>query len=486
MPSTPPLLDKITTAHDIHVVGVAGTEGAAIACWLMKLGHTFTGHDFSTPATFHSSIATAHGGLKSDKKKKICDQLGSMKKNIHFQKTYLKSIEKADLIFVSQNWDAYKANAKLKRIFAKYPERFVTITQLYFQLFAGRILAITGTNGKSTTTRLVADIMNKSRHKIWFTGNDRRNDQMLDRLDKVSKKDWLVIEVSNRQLKWPLGRTPDVGVVLNVTKNHLDEYGGSFAKYKAGKYSLIKDQPPEHIAVLNADNTVTASMITRATGSVLPYSVDKRLTRGVYIDKDTIVYKEHTRANVLKVDKIQVLGRHNLSNILAAIASTRAAGVDWKSIRDAVKKFKGMPQRLEIVTKKRGMTWIDDSVSTSPDSTIAAISSFPQGTVRLIAGGDPKGMTYASFAAACKKYKVIEVVLIHSPAGTAMAHELRKRGASYVTVPTFAQAVQQTAAAAKRGEIALFSPTAAWFIYHLQHKIPGGGKGYAELIKKYG
>ena len=486
MSSTPPLLERIKTSHNIHIAGVAGTEGAAIAGFLTKLDQPFTGHDFAAQKDFCANIATAHAGLKPAKQKQIINLLWHKKQQIHFQQSYLKDVEKADLIFVSQNWDAYKANAKLQRIFTKHPERFVTITQLYFQLFPGKILAITGTNGKSTTARLVADILKQSRHKMWFTGNDRRNEQILDSLDKISKKDWLVIEVSNRQLKWPLVRAPDIGVILNVTKNHLDEYGGSFSKYKTGKYSLIQNQSAEHTAVLNADDAATASLMPHTSGMVLPYSIDKPLSSGVYIDKGTIVYRDKIKTNVLKVDKIQLLGRHNLSNILAAIAATRAAGVDWKSIRSAVSQFKGMPQRLEIIAKKRGVTWVDDSVSTSPDSTIAAIRSFPQGSVRLIAGGDPKGMSYASWAAACKKHDITSVTLIRSPAGTAMAKELKKKDVPHCFVPTFEGAVQAVAAHAKKGEIVLFSPTAAWFIYHLQKKVPGGGKGYVDFVKKYG
>jgi len=478
------LINRIRAVGNIHIVGISGSEGAAIALFLADLKVHFTGHDFTTKSKFKKTIAASHFGIPAGKRDKITEKLWQLRNQVHFQDQYLAGIGKADLIFVSQNFTGYSANKKLCKIYRQSPAKFLTLTQLYFQLFPGKIMAITGTNGKSTTSRLIADIMQASRLTSYFTGNDRRNVQILDRHAKWTKQDWLVVEVSNRQLNFPLGRSPDIGVITNVTDNHLDEYGNSFAKYKSCKLSLIKQQNKQQIAILNQNNPATRSFAKRIKSQIQFFSIKNQIDRGVYLDDDSIVYSNKTKMNVTSTCQIKILGQHNLENVMAAIAATRSAGVDWTTIRKVVKKFRGISGRLEKIAIKRGVTFVDDSSSTSPDSGIAAIQSFGRESVHLIAGGDPKGINYAKFAASCKQQKLLSTTLIDSPAGRAMAKEFKKRGIPYSFRPAFRQAVQHAAASAKRGEVVLFSPTAAWFIYHIVNKIPGGGKGFAEIVAK--
>ena len=214
------MLARIKSAKNIHVVGVSGTEGAAVALFLQKLKLNFIAHDFAASNKFERSFKANHFGYPTNKRERMLKSVLRLK-DLRLQEKYLVGIEKADLIFVSQNWEAYLPNRKLNKIFQKSPDKFSTITQLYFQLFPGKIIAINGTNGKSTTAKLVSEIMLSSRQgvksKSYFTGNDRRNIQILDCLDKWTSSDWLTIEVSNRQLKFPLGRSPEIGVILNVT-----------------------------------------------------------------------------------------------------------------------------------------------------------------------------------------------------------------------------------------------------------------------------
>ncbi len=479
------MIEDLKQARNIHVVGISGSEGAAVALFLTKLGLPYTGHDFSTEAKFKHSFAAAHLGLSASSKEKMFAKLWAQREQICFQSDYLKSIEQADLIVVSQNWEAYAPNRKLQALYRKNPQRFLTITQLYFALWPGQILAVTGTNGKSTTTMLISKIVQESRQKCYFTGNDRRNVQLLDRLDKFCVQDWLVIEVSNRQLKFPLSRAPDIGIITNVTRNHLDEYGGSFARYKAGKYSLIAKQGSNQVAVLNYDNAATRSFAQRVKSTVLPYSVESKLKRGVYIDNDWIVYCDQTKTKVLPISKIKVSGRHNLSNICAAIAAVRAAGVSWSIIRRVIADFKGIPQRLERVAAKRGVTFINDTASTTPESAMAALAAFPVNSVHLIAGGDPKGMDYTPLAKAIKRQKVCSLTLIESPAATALKKLVGKSPCEVQTVSDLKTAVSSAYKKARKGESILLSPAAAYFCY-FRGKIPLGGRGYELFIKQLG
>lgn len=479
------------------MVGVSGTEGAAVALFLQKLKVSFTAHDFAASNKFERSFKANHFGYQANKREKMLKSVLGLK-DLKLQTKYLEGVEKADLIFVSQNWEAYLPNRKLHKIFEKSPDKFATITQLYFQLFPGKIIAITGTNGKSTTAKLISEIMlsslpagrqvdsrvDNSKSKNYFTGNDRRNIQILDRLDKWTKNDWLTIEVSNRQLKFPLGRAPDIGVVLNVTKNHLDEYNGNFSAYKKGKFSLIANQKKDYIAVLNYDNIHTRKHIDASKGTPIPYSSEQALPIGVYVKDGWIVdicklsSGQAVNQRICLLDKICLLGQHNLSNILAAVAATRAAGVKIAIIRKVIEKFRGIPQRLELIYQKNGVRFVNDSASTTPESTIAALESFEQGSVRLICGGETKGMDYAKLVKAIRSKKV-RVVALKSPLGSILKKSLKN---NLKIVETLQEAVKISSKNTEKGEIVLLSPAAAWFCY-FAGKIPLGGRGFERFVR---
>ena len=505
------MLDRIKAAKNIHVVGVSGTEGAAIAAFLQNLGVSFVAHDFSEEKVFSRNFNANHFGYLASRRTKLLKKVFA-NPQICFQKNYLDGIEKADLIFVSQNWEAYSPNQKLKAVFEKNPSIFSTITQLYFQLFPVKILAVTGTNGKSTTTKLIAEIMlsslpagrqvdkvvdtsrqgvDKSSGKIYFTGNDRRNIQILDQLKNWRKTDWLVVEVSNRQLKFPLGRAPKVGVITNVSPNHLNEYIRGFSAYKSGKFRLIAEQKKGDIAVLNYDNIVTKNFIKKARASSKPFSTKNHLSTGVYIDNGWIVEKRQAvdlprrggarQTRICPLDKIKVLGEHNLANILAAVAATRSAGVSAKVICAAIAKFRGIPQRLEVVLERNGVKFINDSASTTPESTIAALKSFPKGSVQLIAGGESKGMDYTMLTREIRRQKT-HLVLLESPLAEILGPKLRKEKISFTLVKTLQEAVKISAQNAVKSDAVLLSPAAAWFCY-FAGKIPLGGRGFEQFVK---
>ncbi|MCF7856791.1 UDP-N-acetylmuramoyl-L-alanine--D-glutamate ligase [Candidatus Gracilibacteria bacterium] len=501
------MLERIKRAQSIHLVGISGTEGSAIMLFLLKLGVDFTAHDFSPEAKFKRSFKANHLGYSPSAKEKILGKIIANRSRINFQDNYLKDIGKADLIFVSQNWEAYSPNRKLKRIFAQHPEKFMTLTQLYFQLFPGRIIAVTGTNGKSTTTKLIAKIVQvhstNTRHQLksgrqtaYFTGNDRRNVQILDRFDKWQKSDILAIEVSNRQLKFPLGRAPEIGVVTNVSPNHLDEYIDSFSAYKRGKFSLIANQKSKAISVLNYDNIVTRNFAKKVKSQVLFYSTKSKLSKGlpdealakagVYVENGWIVDKQKNSQSTIKicpVDKIKLIGEHNLSNVLAATAACRSVGVNKKIICEVLGKFHGIPQRLELVLQKNGIRFINDSSSTTPESTIAALRSFPRGSVHLIAGGDPKGVDYGTLVLAIKRQEA-RVTLLKSSLANILSKSLKKEGVGFKIVENLQEAVRISSQNAANGEVVLLSPSAAWFCY-FAGKIPLGGRGFEQFARTF-
>lgn len=486
-PTKPNPLQKILTARQIHLVGLSSTEGAEIAQFLLQQKIQFQAHDFQPPAKFTRNFRRNNFALP---KAKLLTTLQALKKiPFNFGANYLANIQKADLICVSQNFAAYPENQPLQKIYAKNPERFLTLTQLYFALFPGRILAVTGTNGKSTTTKLCAAILQQTPKKIWFTGNDRRNQQILTQATKWNKKDWLVIEVSNRQLNFPLPRAPEIGVLTNLTPNHLDEYHNSFAAYCQTKTQLLRQQTKKNFAVLNYDNPVTRQLATKIPGQPIFFSTQTKVTTGISVAKNNWLVSTTPRdpnqksqpvvQKICPLAKIKIPGQHNLSNALAAIAATRLAGASLKAIHAALQNFTGLPQRLECVLTKNQLQFINDSASTTPESTSAALESFPVGSVQLIAGGADKKMSFAKLTQIIKKRQV-RVILLQSPVQKILTPKLKKLGLVSKTVPTLAEALKYAQQQAQKGDKILLSPAAAYFCYFAK-RLPNGGRDFKQL-----
>ena len=169
--------------------------------------------------------------------------------------------------------------------------------------------------------------------------------------------------------------------------------------------------------------------------------------------------------------------------VLAAIAATHAAGVSLATIRKVIQKFKGLPQRLELVATKRGVRFVNDTASTTPESTVAALASFPKNSVHLIAGGDPKGMNYTTLVTAIKTQTPRSITLIASPAAEEIAKGLKKKHLDFSIVPDLKTAVTKGFSTAKSGECVLLSPAANYFNY-FKDKIPLGGRGFELFIRQ--
>jgi UDP-N-acetylmuramoylalanine--D-glutamate ligase len=275
-------------------------------------------------------------------------------------------------------------------------------------------------------------------------------------------------------------------VILNVTKNHLDEYNNNFSAYKKGKFSLIESQKKDYIAILNYDNIHTRKHIDVSKGTPVPYSSQRELPIGVYVKNGWVVDRHKLSSGqvvnqrICLLDKICLLGRHNLSNILAAVAATRAARVPVAIIRKVIEKFRGIPQRLELIYQKNGVQFVNDSASTTPESTIAALESFEQGSVSLICGGDAKGMDYAKLASTLRSKKV-RVVALKSPLASILKKSLKNK---LKIVETLQEAVKISTKNAEKGEVILLSPAAAWFCY-FSGKIPLGGRGFERFVRLF-
>jgi UDP-N-acetylmuramoylalanine--D-glutamate ligase len=273
--------------------------------------------------------------------------------------------------------------------------------ELAFRETRTPMIAVTGTNGKSTTTALVSFILEKSGRVAPACGNI--GVPVLSQLEK--KPDFLVVEVSSYQLHYCANLAPYIGVWLNLTPDHLDWHGG-LDQYVQAKEKLFENQRVDQFAVLNMDDPTIAQFTPRA--EIFPFSVKSELeycVQAAFMKEDYLAYRKTGRTRlVCQAEELNILGRHNLENALAAMSVAAIVGVEPIEIELFLKEFKGLEHRLEYVATINGVAYYNDSKATNTDSAIKALEAFPKDKVVLIAGGRDKGTDLGDFVHAVKNY----------------------------------------------------------------------------------
>ena len=254
-------LEKVKGKH-IHVLGLSGIEGYSFARFLLKHGlGGFTAHDFGEEDEYAQTFNALHLYLPRAERVKRLQEIKEWPVKFHWGQDYLKGIEQADFVFVPQNWFAYSQNQPVVgELIKKHPQRILHLAGLYHQLIACPLIAVTGSMGKSTTTKLLFEIFSALVSQqpglfgnVYYGGNDRRSGQFLEQLDQIKASDLALLEVSNRQLKFRLPQGPKVGVITNIVPNHIEDHG-SLKSYIQTKASLIEAQREDDICVLNWDD----------------------------------------------------------------------------------------------------------------------------------------------------------------------------------------------------------------------------------------
>jgi UDP-N-acetylmuramoylalanine--D-glutamate ligase len=324
---------------------------------------------------------------------------------------------------------------------------------LVFERCRARICGITGTNGKTTTTALVAAILERAGERVHLGGNIGLT--MLDRLDAVGDTDWVVLELSSFQIESVREPRCTIACVLNVTPDHLDRHG-DFAKYTETKRRLVRFALDD--TVLGFDDPVTRDMATVAQCRVHEFGLHAGIVDGATVrGEDVVTVEAGTETPVLPVGDIPIFGAHNLQNVLAAVAVARAAGVATSPIAGAVRDFRAVPHRLETVRDRDGVLWVNDSKATNVESALAALRSFPDRTIVWIGGGKGAGTSIEALAD--------EVVLRarHAVLNGASAAELddalaRRDFTARTAVATLEDAVAVAASLARAGDVVLLAP----------------------------
>lgn len=361
------------------------------------------------------------------------------------------SLDDIDVLVVSPGvaWDSPLVESARQRGVAVTSE-----LDLFFDLCPCPIAGITGTNGKTTTTALTAEVLRAGGLNVIRGGNI--GEPVLDRLEQLRADDWVVLELSSFQLESIRRPRLRIGAVLNVTPDHLDRHK-TMEQYRQIKARAVAFMQPEDHAVLNFDDPACAAMAALTRGTVLPFALRSEIQTGILVIDGSIAHRDGKRVQpVVSVAEVPLPGAHNLSNVMAAVGAGLAAGVAANQIGDAVRQFKAVEHRLELIGTYAGVRWYNDSKATNPDSTYKALDAFSQPIV-LIAGGRNKGVEIGPLATAIA-LRVAGLVTI-GETGEELERLARAQGLQQVArASDLGDAVRRAAAMAKSGAVVLLSP----------------------------
>jgi UDP-N-acetylmuramoylalanine--D-glutamate ligase len=348
--------------------------------------------------------------------------------------------------------------------------------ELAARFLKGHVLAITGSNGKTTTTTLCGEIFKASGAKTLVGGNI--GVPVIELVDLSEPDSWSVLEVSSFQLEATESFHPQIAVILNITPDHLDRHR-TFSNYAAMKERIFLNQTMEDALILNADDPVVQQAASRAKSQILWFSRSKVVRRGTFILNGIIMFRPDEQAQaepVLPVSAIPLKGAHNVENVLAAVCAAKVLGAGAEVIARAVETFRAVEHRLEFVANIRGVDYYNDSKATNVDAAAKAIEAFP-GNIHLILGGKDKGSDYTELSALLKQR--VKTVYTIGAAAKKIEEQVGK-ATSLVRAGTLAEAVSQAAAAAVAGDVVLLAPACSSFdqFENYEHR----GRVFKELV----
>ncbi|MGQ0541923.1 MAG: UDP-N-acetylmuramoyl-L-alanine--D-glutamate ligase [Blastocatellia bacterium] len=332
--------------------------------------------------------------------------------------------------------------------------------ELAYRFTKGRIVGITGSNGKTTTTTLIGELLKNAGIKTQVGGNI--GTPLLSLAESSDDETWTVVELSSFQLETIKDFHPTVALCLNVTPNHLDRYD-SFTDYAAAKHRIFMNQTADDVAILNADDEITANWANGLLANVSMFSVKKELSEGLFLRGRELVCRSNEKEKVLTTrDEIYLRGTHNVENVLAGFAAGLACGASPESMRGTVANFKGVEHRIEFVAEIDGVKFYNDSKATSVDAASKALEALSDGDGKtiLILGGRGKNAPYAPLIDIIRS-SVRTMILIGEDADNI---ESQLGGtAEIVRAATMKDAVEKAFANAVAGDSVLLAPACASF-----------------------
>ncbi len=353
-------------------------------------------------------------------------------------------------------------------------ETVIGETELAAQFLPGRIVAITGSNGKTTTTTLAGEIVAAGGYPTVVGGNI--GTPAISLVERATPETIVVLEVSSFQLETIHTFRPRIAVVLNVTPDHLDRHR-TFAAYTDAKARIFENQQAEDFAVLNADDPTCVRLASRTRAPVFWFSRKKEVKQGAYVHDGRVFSRDASgQREIMLVSEIPLKGAHNVENVLAAVCVGALMRCEPERIRKTIRDFRAVEHRLEYVATIRGVEYYNDSKATNVDATIKALESFPA-NVHLILGGKDKGSDYTVLNDLLRQ-RVKRVYTIGAAAGKIESQI--KGTVEIVHAETLEAAVKRAAVAARPGDIVLLAPACASFdqFQNYEHR----GRVFKEVV----
>jgi len=439
----------------VLVVGL-GKSGLAAAHFLKERGARVTVSD-SRPATLINELSS------------LLDEGFIVEAGSHGLLTFRRQ----DLIVVSPGVPMSTPELMTVRAIGAH---IIGELELGAQFLEGEVIAITGSNGKTTTTALLGEILKASGRPTLVGGNIGR--PVTAMVAETTPETWSVLEVSSFQLETVETFRPRIALVLNITPDHLDRHG-TFAAYAAAKAHITERQTTEDFLVLNAEDAPTQGIAAKTRAQVYWFSAQRRIKQGAFVHGESIFFAAKEGATpepVMPVAEIGLAGSHNVENVLAAVCAARLAGVPVETVRKAVAAFRAVEHRVEFVRELDGVRYFNDSKATNVDATAKAIAAF-SGGILLILGGKDKDSDYAALAPLLRE-RVKTVITIGS-AAEKIEHQL----AGVVKIEraeTIERAVALVRERASAGDTVLLAPACASFdqFENYEHR----GRVFKELV----
>lgn len=428
----------------VAVLGI-GISNTPLIKYLAKLGVDITAFDKAEKEQLKENLNTLSG----------------LDVKYVLGKDYLSGLKGFDVIFKTP-----KIRFDIPEL-AEERKRGAVVTsemEVFVELCPAEIFAVTGSDGKTTTTTLIYNMLKEEGYRCWLGGNI--GTPLLDKIDEIRETDKVVLELSSFQLH-TMKKSPNIAVVTNMSPNHLDVHK-SMEEYVDAKKNIFRYQGPNDKVVLNYDNSITKSFAKEAKGKVVFFSRAGRTDSGAVIENGRLVYKSSDKTlEIVSTDEILLPGEHNVENYLAATAAV-IEHVKPETIKRVATTFKGVEHRIELTREVRGIKFYNDSIGTSPSRTMAGLKSFKQRVI-LIAGGYDKNIPYDEMGEIIAER--VKCLVLTGTTGPKIRNALLKeteRTGKGKDIPVFMcnsleEAVQTAYENAVTGDVVLFSPASASF-----------------------
>ena len=403
-----------------------------------------------------------------DKNNKIKDNLSDA---IFIENVTEEFIQKIDLVVLSPGVSIYSEKIKLAKLFGV---KVIGELELGLTFAKGYKILVTGTNGKTTTVNLIEQAFNYAKKRNFLVGNV--GSPITSYISRFKTN--YIVETSSFQLE-SSKVYPNIACILNLSPNHLDRHF-SYKEYIQTKYKIFENMTSKDYLILNADDEELIKLSTKQIKPKIVWFSQKKEVDGAFIKGESIYFKKGKKlTQICLLSDIKLFGKHNQQNVLAMIAICKSYGLKDKYIKNAIMSFRGVEHRLQLVLSKDGVDYINDSKSTTPNSTLTAVKAFDKPII-LILGGSDKGINYDNFALKIKD--IVKIALLTGEIALKLEKSFKKADSkNYIVKQDFYEAVKYAKSVATNGDVILLSPATASFdnFKNFEHR----GKVFTQIIK---